>query len=339
MRRKMPHRLAVVTLWTLSLMVGITGYDATLSQKSRFLPVADFYADWARSEFGPEAAGPIAAIFTTLDGRLPRPADWVTGPGSIKPDSDPWEQVKKAYVFVDELAALGPQIQGPGNLDRFNYWLNNFRSLRSIAKTRCLWGDFNAVMAKAKAEKDRKKQKKLARELVLPVRKELVAAFGELQRDLLATVSNSGEMGTVCNWQQQTLPVLLTLPGHELVKLMGEDLPADAMPSKRYDGPPRLFVPEVRTGIFSREPLRLKVIVLGANPREAELCWRPLGSGPFAKEPLVHLARGVYLVELPSEAVRVDFEYYVSVRMVEQRLVFPPTAPAICQTVVVATCD
>ena len=106
-----------------------------------------------------------------------------------------------------------------------------------------------------------------------------MAAFAELHRHLLATVTNPGEMGNVCNWQQQTLPVLLTKPGQELAKLLGEDLPADAMPSKQYAGQPRLFVPEVRTGIVAGETLKLTVIVLGAKPQAAELYWRPLGAG------------------------------------------------------------
>ena len=49
--------------------------------KPRYLPADDFYADWAAAEFGPEAAEPIAAIFAKIDGHLPRPADWVDGPG------------------------------------------------------------------------------------------------------------------------------------------------------------------------------------------------------------------------------------------------------------------
>ena len=301
--------------------------------KPRYLPVADFYADWARAEFGPKAAEPIAALFTRLDGHLPRPADWVTGPGSIRPDARPWDQVQKEYAFVDEMAALRPLIEGPGNLERFEYWLNNFRYLRSIAEVRCVWGRFNAALDKVKAEKDPQTQKKLARELALPIRKELVAAFAELHRHLLATVSNPGEMGNVCNWQQQTMPVLLTAPGKELAKLLGEDLPADAMPSKQYAGPPRMFVPEVRTGIVAGETLRLTVIVLGDKPRVAALHWRPLGQGTFAEMPLTHVARGVYSVTLPAEAVKADFEYYLDAAVGQTKLRFPP---ALTQTVVVA---
>lgn len=303
--------------------------------KPRFAPAADFYADWTRAEFGPEAAEPIAAIFTRLDGRLPRPAQWFKGPGAIRPDNRPWREAHKEYAFVDELAILRPRIEGPGNLERFDYWLNNFRCLRSIAEVRCVWSRFNAALDKAKAEKNPENQKKLARELALPARKELVAAFAELHRHLLTTVTNPGEMGNVCNWQQQTLPVLLTDPGLELAKLLGENLPADAMPSKQYAGPPRLFVPEVRTSLVAGEPLKLTVIVLGGKPQAAELCWRSLGPGEYAKVPLRHVARGVYTVTLPPEAVKDDFEYYVRAVVGGRPLVFPPTAPSLNQTVVV----
>ena len=246
----------------------------------------DFYADWARAEFGPKAAEPAAAIFTRLDGHLPRPADWVTGPGSISPDPRPWEQVRKEYAFVDEMEALRPLVEGPGNLERYQYWLDNFRYLRSIAEVRCVWARFNAAMEKVKAEKNPDAQKRLARELALPIRKKLVAAFAELHRHLLATVSDPGEMGNVCNWQQQIMPVVLTAPGEELAKLLGMKLPADAMPSKQYAGPPRIFVREVRTGIVAGETLKLTVIVMGPKPESPKLYWRPLGTGNFASMPL-----------------------------------------------------
>lgn len=303
--------------------------------KPRYLPVKDFYADWARAEFGPEAAEPIGEVFTRIDGHLPRPVDWVTGPGSVRPDGRPWEQIQRDYAFVDELESLRPRIQGPGNLERFDYWLNSFHYLRSIARFNCTWARFNDALNKAKAEKRPDRQKKLARELVLPVRKELIAVFAELHRHLLATVTSPGEMGNVCNWQQQTLPVALTKPGQELTKLLGEHLPTDAMPSKRYVGKPRLFMPEVRTNVVAGESLKLRAIILGGQPQDAVVCWRPLGSGAFTKVPLAHLARGVYTVALPDEAVKTDFEYYVQATVDGTSLVFPPTAPAMNQTVVI----
>jgi hypothetical protein len=303
--------------------------------KPRYSPVADFYADWACAEFGPKAAERTAALFTRLDGHLPRPADWVTGPGSIRPDPRPWEEARTEYAFVDEMEALRPTVEGAGNLERYEYWLDNFRYLRAIAEVRCVWARFNAAMEKVKAEKNLDAQKKLARDLALPIRKELVTAFAHLHRHLLATVSNPGEMGNVCNWQQQTMPVLLTAPGEELAKLLGEALPADATPSKEYVGPPRIFVREVRTGIVSGETLKLTVVVLGIKPERAELRWRPLGNGSFASVPLTHVARGVYTVTLPADAVKADFEYYVQASVGPRLIQFPATGASLPQTVIV----
>jgi len=315
------------------------------SGRQRYLPTEDFYADWALAQFGPEVAKPAAELFVRLDGRLPRPSTWVDGPGGINPDPRPWEQVATDYAFVDEMAALRPQVQGAGNLERFDYWLNNFRYLRSVGQVNCTWAQCNAAMQKVKAEKDAAAQKKLARELALPIRKQLVAQVAELHRHLLATVSTPGELGTVANWQQHLMPKLLIAPGEELAKILGEPLPADAMPAKGYQGEPRLIVPVVRTCLVAGEPLKLTVLMLGVKNPDAALYWRPLGTGQFAKVALKHVERGVYTVTLPAEATKADFEYYVEAHyQVATRLdgthlmgrsTFPPTAPALNQTVVV----
>ena len=305
--------------------------------RPRFLPTDDFYADWARAQFGPEVAQPAAAIFTKIDGRLPRPSDWVDGPGGIRPDGRPWDAVRREYEFVEELAQLRPQVRGAGNLERFDYWVANFRFMRAVAHVNCTWHEFNLAMAKVKAEKDPAVQKKLARELALPLRKDLIQRVGEVHKHLLATVTTTGEMGTVANWQQHNMPGLVIEPGEALAKFLGEPLPADAMPSKDYPGEPRLFVPTVRTAVVAGEPLRLTVIVLGPAPSDAAVYWRPLGSSAqFSKVPLAHVARGVYSATLPPEATRADLEYYVRAAIGSGReLHFPATAPAMCQTVVV----
>ena len=314
-------------------------YQADLSagaDKPRYLPTGDFYADWARAEFGSEAAAPLGKLFARLDGHLPRPADWVSGPGSIRPDAAAWQSVQGSYAFADELATLRPRIVGAGNLERFDYWLNNFRYLRSIAEVRCVWGRFDAAMAKVRAEKKAELRKQLARDLALPIRKELVAALGQLHKHLLATVSNPGELGNLCNWQQQTVPVVLTAPGQELAALLGTPLPADAQPSRQYVGAPRIIVPTVRTGLLAGESLKLTVLLPGIEPREAVICWRPLGRGAFVKTPLVHEIRSVYRVSLPREATAADLEYYIRVDDGQGNvLYYPASAPKLNQTVVV----
>lgn len=301
-----------------------------------FPPVADFYRDWAAHEFGMQVGVAAADVFAGQDGKLPRPADWVDGPGGIRPDPRPWNEVKPQFAFVEQFAALRPQVRGAGNLARFDYWLANFRYLRAMAEVNCTWARFNTALAAAKAAANPDAQRQAARETVLPVRRELVRQTGEVFNQLFATVSTTGELGTVMNWEQHNLPGLLTQPGAELAKLLGEPLPADAQPATAYHGPTRVIVPTTRTSVSAGEPLHLKVIVLAEKPpRGGALHWRPLGEGAFAVLPLQHVARGVYAVELPSWATNADFEYYVEVADAGGNLTrFPATAPTLNQTVV-----
>jgi hypothetical protein len=295
----------------------------------------DFYTDWAAHEFGPEAGPAAAAIFQKIDGELPKPCTWVDGPGGIQPDKRPWEQVRKEYAFVDEFAALGPSVRGAGNRERYDYWLNTFTYLRAVGEVNCTWGEYNRVMEKVKQQKDVAAQKEIARQLALPVRVKLVGLVAVVFDHLLGTVSTTGELGTVANWNQHNLPGLLTKPGEELAKLLGEPLPANAQLTQLYHGPTRVIVPTTRTSLAADEPLKLKVIVLAqAPPRAASLCWRKLGERRFAKIPLTPVARGVYSVQLPV-AGKEDFEYYLQVEAEGSKPVyFPATAPKCNQTVV-----
>ena len=134
------------------------------------------------------------------------------------------------------------------------------------------------------------------------------------------------------------LPTLLTGPGKVLAEILGEPLPADALPEKGYQGRARLIVPTVRTSLAAGEPLKLKVIVL-ARERvgQASLFWRPMGRGKFNKIPLTHIARGVYSAVINAESIKnADIEYYIkAVSPDKAELIFPPDAPKINQTVVV----
>ena len=290
------------------------------------------------AEFGPEAAEPIAAIFTRLDGRLPRPADWVDGPGSIKPDQRPWEQVRKEYAFVDELAALRPRIDGPGNLERFDYWFNNFRYLRSICRGALRLGPVQRGAGQGKAEKDPQARKKLARELALPVRKELVAAFAEMHRHLLATVTNPGEMGNVCNWQQQTLPVLLDRARPGVGQAAGRGLAGRRHAVERVRGP--------AAAVRARGPHRHH----GRRDVQAD---GDRAGGEAASGRALLAAAGRRRVRRSAAGTRRPRRVHghasgrgrqgrlrvlrSSRRPAAKSLVFPPTAPAMNQTVVVGS--
>jgi hypothetical protein len=317
--------------------------------RPRDLPARDFYADWALTQFGPEVFLPLAELFSKLDGgptppeqgkrsaNLPRPSDWVNGPGGIKPDKRLWIQVRNEYTFVKEMAGLRPLVKGAGNLERFDYWLNNFRYLRAVGQVCCTWAQFNDAMIKVKDQKQPGQQKQVARKIALPLRKKLVAQVSEVHRFLLAAVTTNAGLGNITNWQQHIIPTLLTEPGHELERILGEDLPIDAVPSKLYAGPARVIVPTVRTSLHKGRDLKLKIIILSEKHTEdAAIYWRAMGKGTYRRIPLKHIDRGVYSVIIPGKKINEDIEYYVRVITPDCRqITFPATAPEINQTVII----
>ncbi len=312
-----------------------TSVSAAPAQK--YPPVDDFYRDWAEHEFGPEIGEAAGRLFAKLDGRLPRPSDWTDGPGGLRPDPRPWVQVQAEYVFAPQFAELRSKVRGAGNQARFDYWLATFRYLRAMAQVNCVWAQYNAAFAEARQAGDPATARRLAEDRALPLRRELVGAVADVYANLLATVSNPGELGTVMNWEQHILPGLLTKPGGELAGLLGHELAADAQPAATYHGPMRVIVPTVRSSYEPAEALTLKVLVLsGQPPREAVLKWRKLGGRAFATVPLQPVARGVYAAQFPAEATAAaDFEYFVEVQPVSGAPVrFPATAPALNQTLV-----
>ncbi len=315
----------------------------------RDLPAADFYADWALAEFGPAVAERMGTLFAKLDGgpfsnvihqrktNLPRPATWVDGPGGIKPDERDWREVEKSYAFIGEMERLRSKVKGAGHLERFDYWLNNFRYLREVGKLRCVYGRYNKEAAKLTAMKGVKERKQFARETLIPIRREMIEQLGKVHRYLLQTVNTKGEMGNVANWQQHVVPKLLMEPSRELTKILGEGALANKWPTKEYEGKARIFVPTVRGQLTAGEDLRIKAIFLDRQqPEEVSLYYSKMGENEFMKEKLSNIDRGVYAVKIPVKEIGEDIEYYIKATTAKgERLYFPATAPKINQTIIV----
>jgi hypothetical protein len=307
-------------------------YQADWPETPRYAATADFYADWAVHEFGPEAGEAAAEVFARIDGRLPQTNIW-TGPGGLKPDSRPWEEVQKEYQFVDDLAALQPTVSGQGNTARFVYWLNTFLYMREMARLECLWGEYDKAAEGLKKTSEARAQAALAERTLLPIRERMAEAIKTLYGFLLATVSTPGELGTIANWEQHLVPGVMLKPNEALQKILGRELPASLQLGRTYSGPPRVVVPTVRTLLSPMEALALKVLILAHDPpADAILYWRKLGAGKFNAIPLEKVARGVYAVSCPSQGE--DLEYYIKARVGKTEVFFPATAPAINQTVV-----
>lgn len=90
----------------------------------------NWYINWARKSFGPEAMKPIGLIFSKLDSHFPEPSTW--GPGSriLSPSVEKW---KEDYAFIDKLDKLRKKVRGKGNLERFDYWLKTWKFARALA--------------------------------------------------------------------------------------------------------------------------------------------------------------------------------------------------------------
>ena len=114
----------------------------------------------------------------------------------------------------------------------------------------------------------------------------MAAALRRIFDALLATVSTTGELGTIANWEQHLLPGAWERPEADLVKMLGSDVPAECVLPRAYDGPLRVIVPAVRTSLEAGEALALKVLVLakggaGRGVPEAGARWAAADSAAF----------------------------------------------------------
>ncbi len=324
------------------------GPSVPFPDKPRDLPVADFYKDWCTAQFGSGVSDALARFFARLDGggskdgeqrtsHLPRPSDWIGGPGGIRINTTPWETEKARYAFVDEMEALRPQISGAGNRERFDYWLDTFRFLRLLGELGCKRGQLDGIVERIKKEPEADRQKQLVNDEALPLRLELARLWEQMMTTQLAAVSTPGELGTVANLEQHVRTQLRFLTAHDeqLTAWLGGPLPKQVELRSDYAGPARIIVPTKRTLVGPRERLALKAIVLdNALAESVTVHWRPLGAKSFRELGLSHVARGVYEVTLPGAAD--DFEYYIAARTAQgKNLVWPATAPVTNRTVVV----
>ena len=313
--------------------------DVTPIKLRRSLPVEDFYNDWAVAEFGPEIAERAAAIFSGKDGKLHEPSSWIGHPGAIGENKKPWSEVSAEYTFVDDFAALENSVSGAANRERFEYWLNNFKYMKTMANVGCLLDDMNDMVKDMNSVSDQVAKKDFAIKNVLPVRKELAEKWAQMCTYLISSISNVGEMGTLANIEQYALHAkLLTRYDGLLEQVTDAKLPDDTQLLKDYRGRDRLFVPTVRTSIDAGESLKLKAIILSAQqPAKATLHWRHIGQTKFQQIPLLHIARGVYEAAIPAAEINsMDFEYFIDAKVSDANILYwPSSAPKTMQTVLV----
>ncbi|MHB0999203.1 MAG: malectin domain-containing carbohydrate-binding protein [Armatimonadota bacterium] len=312
--------------------------------RGRTTPVADFYIDYARANFGDSVAVKAGRVFARIDGvKMPEPVSWGNGPGVIRVIDTPWEKELKRYWFVSELEKIRKDVRGAGNLERFDYWLNTYRYMRSMAQFGCTAGELNRIMAEVSAMTDPAAQSSLIHTRALPIRKQMAELWAEMISYQVAAVGTPGEMGTIANLEQQSRKANRLVNKHDaaIEKITGYALPADYQPSNEYKGSARIIVPTVRSLMNPGEELKLKVMIIGDTGGDSlptgALYWRPMGKGEYSKIPLWHVGRRVYQVGLPILPEDVHaIEYYIEAECGGTRLVYPATAPETNQVVLIS---
>jgi hypothetical protein len=307
--------------------------------EDRAMPVGDLYRDFCRANFGPEAAEAIARVFTAIDGtRLPVPSYWFDGPGDIRPNEQPWESVAADYLFVGQLEALRARVRGAANLDRYDYWLSQFRSMRLIAEIGCASGALDREMAAIARIADPREASRRAGAVALALRLRLADLWTELLRTEVAGASTSGELGTIANLEQRSRVHQRILSRHDaqLAALLGFDLPMEAYPSRTYEGPTRIIVPTVRTCAGAGEALTVRVLVAAArDPASVTLCWRPIGGSQYRREELGRLGRHVYQATLPALGpTSPSIEYHIEATAGDDSVRWPASDRGLDQTVI-----
>jgi len=293
--------------------------------RDRGMPTADFYADYARAQFGPRVAKEVAPLLQRIDGlAMPQVSDWRGGPGGLGPDPTDWNEVSKRFAFIDQMQTIRRRVRGAGNLERFDYWLNTYRAAAAMAQASCLRGRLDAAVAAERFDE------------ALAARLELARVWTRLLSLQTAIVSTPGELGTIANLEQHTRlqQQFITRHDAELEKGLGRPLPPEAQPGETYLGPSRIVVPTVRTAVGSGESLDLKILVLDrAGAGEVLLHHRGLGQGDWQTLAANPVGRANFHLRLPP--LSGDTEYYITAKTHRgDTLTWPATAPSLNQTVV-----
>ena len=314
-------------------------------RKIRDMDSFDFYKDWCRIQFGDEIFEEAAAIFASLDGvkektinlqsglsNLPRPANWINGPGGIQVNSHPWDSVKSGYDFIGRFEKLRPLVTGNGNLDRFDFWLNQFKYLESFGKLACTMGIYNKEVNKMTSLTDIGK-KNFANEVLLPLVRQESLELREIHKYLISAVSNWGGIGNITNWQQHNIPGQIYPQIKQIVQITGDSSWVKGLFPENITELSKILVPSPQTMIEEGNDYTVKLICFNIKPERAKIYWRPLGVKEYSSADLEKTSETYWKATIPSQSISDDFEYFIKVED-KKEYIFPASAPFINHAVV-----
>ena len=317
-------------------LIRIEGED----RDTRDLECLDFYQDWCSIQFGEEVSDRMALIFSSLDGvkekaerhntkstYLPRPSVWERGPGGIFINPLPWDSIEAQYAFIEDVAKLRPSVSGRGNLERFDYWLNQFRYLEAMGKLSCTLGEYGQEEDKISGMTVEEK-KDFAEEVLMPLLEKEIEILYEVHKYLVGSVTTWGGIGNVTNWQQHVIPLYIGPQINQIKEFIRDSSWIHSLFPKDLPDITRIIVPSPQTLIEEGSDYTVKVICFNVKPEKVVIYWRPLGEKQYHQSDLVQTSDTYWEARIPSGMIRDDFEYHV---LVEDRneYMFPASAPQI----------
>jgi hypothetical protein len=305
-----------------------TNASSSVGLKSR---VDTFWADWGRGMFGGDPGAEAGRTIQKFDGgHLGINALVRDGAGT----SD--AQISQFFAPLRDLEGLRSRIKGTGNLERFDYWLNQVRASQLRVRTWILAARLAARMTEVNAIQWADGKASKVRKEVLPLRLELARSYEDLIASWVNCARSPGEIGTISSIESGSRARLICAYDQAIAQILGEPLAPEMAINTAYRGAPRIFVPAKRTQMNVGEPQEIRAFVLSHAPCTGiKLFWRSLGQGRFKKLDATHQARQAYRATLPTQS-KGAVEYYLEASLDDgQKVIWPATAPAINQTVVI----
>lgn len=235
----------------------------------------------------------MAGIFSSLDGvreksgktdphitRLLRPSEWFDGLGGIYIPPEPWDSLKADYAFIDEIEELRPLVRGKGNLERFDYWLNQFKYLEATGRFACTLDAYNNAVGTMDAMGNIE-QKSYAVETLLPLLRKEIEELKKVHEHLIASVSTRGGIGNITNWQQHIIPLYIAPQIKQIKELTRDSSWVNSLWPSDLPKIRRIVVPPPQTILEEGSDYRLKVICFNVTPAKAMIYWRILGQNKY----------------------------------------------------------
>gem|GEM_PF-104222 len=308
------------------------GDNAYVSTVDGIMPgMDDYWKKWGRDVFGGDAGAEAGRIMQQFDGSHPH-INALISAGAKTSDAS----ISEFFLPLRELESLRSRIQGTGNLDRFDYWLNFIRATQLRVRTWVMADHLSAKMNEVKAIEDANDKRRFVREKILPLRIEITRNYEYMIEAFVNCAKSPGEVGTISSIESGSRAQIVFTHDVAITEIRGEPLPPETIINTAHRGEPRIFVSSKCSQMNVNEPYEIRVFVLSHQKSVGvNLYWRSLGEGAFQKTIAALRNRQAYRVILPVQS-QGAVEYYLEAVLDDGRkILWPSTAPSINQTLVV----